>query len=502
MKSFDAVLIFDCTNTNSQGRQRTNVAKPLAPFAIHNFCTDNNIPCTLINYVDFWDPTELAELLVEWCKKHNVSKPLIACSALFNPNVLAPGSILSTIETIEQKLNVLVAVGGPSLYHHYDFTTRQPDFLFQGRSLYLFERWVLGKQIPDTFVKNINGTTVFSDETGAVVENPIVLKIHDDFCLDKNDILHFEIRIGCKFNCSFCNHEFRNAKKVNDTVADKLVEFFQTAYDKFGITRFSCTDDTFNEEDSKIHTLHSAVKQLSFKPKIVGFNRFDVLMARPYQADLMNECGFVGHFFGIESLHDAASKNVRKTMTKERAYTFLTELRKKYPDWFIATGYILGIPPETHEHIESTMQELRTLRYFDSIMLNPLTLENASGRHNLASDIEQHPEKYGITTVDIPGKINMDWYHQYSNYKQAVLHANRLTYKNLKEAGITRVDPWEALSYEAVGFYSLFTQEGKEEFRQHVSARPQEALPEKVHVLSKEFITQYMQRKKDYIRSL
>ena len=83
---------------------------------------------------------------------------------------------------------------------------------------------MLGKDIPNECVN------VHSNGVTQSIEHPLVLavemlhyltgitykQLHDDYCLDSQDTLTFEIRKGCKFNCSFCSYEFRNAKDVLD----------------------------------------------------------------------------------------------------------------------------------------------------------------------------------------------------------------------------------------------------------------------------------------------
>ena len=104
---------------------------------------------------------------------------------------------------------------------------REPDAVFSSNnSVGLFQDWLLGNEIPEECIKiHPNGVNEyrapagFSSRDVTLVETPHVPILHDDYCLDSQDTLTFEIRKGCKFNCGFCSYEFRNAT-FNDILQD------------------------------------------------------------------------------------------------------------------------------------------------------------------------------------------------------------------------------------------------------------------------------------------
>lgn len=482
------VIILDCTSTNTRSStNRTNIIRPLAPFGIHQVCVSHDIPSTVINYTDFWDPQELFDTLNTWCRKHRLERIVVACSTLFNRDVLEKCSNISnTISLLKQQYEVTLILGGPVSMAGYSHTKHKLDAVFQGRSLHLFEQWILGND-PVEHKQIVNDTVVYHNASKKIVENPIVPVLYDDYCLSDTDVLQFEVRLGCKFNCTFCTFEFRNAKDTNDADPDCLYNMFNTAKHRYGITRFSAVDDTFNEDDSKIDLLLNATQRLDYTPTIIGYTRFDILMRKPEQAEKLNRAGFVGHYFGIETLHPEASKLIKKGAHKEQALDFLEYLRKTYPHWHMCSGYIVGIPLEPVEHILEVMKEIRERQLINSIIPVDLGLYNIPGNEVNYSDFSKDPEKYGITVLG-GNPHDLNWKHQHMNKQEAVALAKRIASKNFK-SGITALDPWEVLSRDAIGYKKEYTS-----FDEVYSSSWIE--------LSDQHIQRYIDRKKQFVRDL
>lgn len=447
--NFDAGIVFDMPNfqENDQGytlrgRESSRIMRTLAPFALHHTLCKHGINSTLINYSDRWDADVLYNTVAQWINNQQAKNVLLLASTLFSVSVFHPDQIITkVIKRLQENFNCTVVLGGPIIHINAHVKSMNLNAVFQGRSIHLFEKWLVG-QISDIPTQQINGITVYHKNTTNVVEQPIVPQLYDDYCLNENDIIHFETRLGCRFDCTFCCFEYRNAKKVNDSSATKLAELFQTAKDRYGITRFSCVDDTFNEDQVKIDTLHAAVQQLDFKPTIVGYSRFDVMMAKPEQVQQLDECGFVGHKFGIETFHREASQVIRKGIRKERAFEFLRMLRDDYPHWWVASGYIVGLPLEPAEHIMSVMKQMRDEKLMKGMAIQPLGLYRMPGHDHNMSAFSKDPEKYGLTLLN--NAIDTNWTHDLMNRDTATMLANRIKNKNLK-SGIGEGDPWEWL---------------------------------------------------------
>ncbi len=455
-KGFDGAIILECTNSTYKRlgapvRERTHVIRPLAPFALNEVFVKRSLPSTVINYTEFWDVDTLFSNIITWLDKKSIKNPLILASSLFDIDFISDdtvaGQLANRLQSIYPESKVII--GGPVSRQHLK---NKPYAIFQGRSLHLFEKWLDGEDIPAEYVNEVNGVLYFHNKSTIVTEDPIVPTLYDDYCLTDRDIVLFETRLGCKFNCSFCSFEFRNAKKVSDATSERLHKFFLEAYNKYGITRFSVADDTFNEDDQKIFMLQAATRGLPFKPQIVGYNRFDIMMAKPWQAEALDECGYVGHYFGIETLHFEASKAIRKGVRKERAYEFMAYLRDNFPHWWTSSGYIVGLPHEPTKHIRDTFAEICDQNLLKALIPSPLVLFKPEGYNEAQySDFVKDPKKFGIEVTGRDTNDCLSWRHDIVDSAGARILAKRLA-SYVATNGLKTICGWEWLTQESVGY--------------------------------------------------
>jgi hypothetical protein len=457
---FDSALILELTNTKKpQTYSASNtgiIIRPLAPFALNELFVKRDIPSTVINYVEFWDNDTLLEHIVAWCTKHAVRRPLVLCSTLFNTDLLNSSTVAyKVIKELKQKYDITLIIGGPD--NEFLFEELVPDLMFMGRSIHLFEHWIDGLPISnDCLTYQYNGVSIYRPKNEAdLVEMPIVSKLFDDYCLQPTDVVTFETRLGCKFNCSFCSFEFRNAKKTHDAGADALFNFFKTAKEEYGVTHFNCADDTLNEDDTKLHYLVEAVEQLDYQPKITAFIRFDVLVAKKLQMTLLDKGGVHYQFWGTETFHPEASKAIKKKMTREKGFDNMHYIKETYPHWHRYATHIMGLPKEPIEYAIESINYIHDNDLAD-LSIIPLQLGNVGyGRIEHASDFVKYPEKFGINVreervLDDNVTTIFNFSHEECDYDTAQLVAKRMYSKGVKKKGLPK-DPWEKMCEDSLG---------------------------------------------------
>lgn len=442
LPKFDCAVILECAVEElSWGQMSRDIIRPLGAFALFHELQKLQVPATLINYAVYWDADQLIETLRSWMERHGYRCPLILHSSLFGSDALdCYAGISRVIKHFKNVHGSTLIAGGPVvLADQISDPELLPHAVFQGRSLHLFADWIRsGGDLLPTAV-SVKGVDIFQSENGAIIEQPVVPVLYDDFCLNENDIIGFETRVGCKFNCTFCALASRNAKEVHDSTEDQLFTFFDTANRRYGITRFSCMDDTFNEDQVKIDRLLNTVKRLAYRPTIVGYNRFDLIVNDNSQLEQLDQCGFVGHYFGIETFHREASKVIRKGLRKDRAYDTLRLIRDQFPHWHTSTGMIIGVPKEPAEHIMQTVDELCEQRLVKGIIPMALNIQHVPGTD--MSNFSKTPEKYGIT-ITARHELHSEWKHDQMDSSTAELLEKRVAAKAAKK-GIGALDPWE-----------------------------------------------------------
>jgi radical SAM superfamily enzyme YgiQ (UPF0313 family) len=445
MPLFDGAIVLELSNTKgSLNKHKASIImRPLATFALHETMLEYGIPSTVINYVDYWNDIELLEYIDTWCAKHGVRRPVVLCSTLFNNKLLHNGTVAcKVVSKLKSNYDATVVVGGPN--NNFVFQDIIPNAMFLGRSLHLFKQWLSGDEVEGK-VSNDYGTTVYRPlQDSVIVEEPIVSDLYDDYCLQPTDVVQFETRLGCKFNCSFCAFEFRNAKTTNNAGTEALLHFFQKA-NTYGLTHFNCVDDTLNEDQEKLTYLSDAVAQLDWQPKISAFIRFDILRAKEEsQMELLDKAGVHYHFWGTETFHAEASKGIKKKMSREDSFETMHYIKETYPHWHRFATQIVGLPKEPVAHIKESVKYIYDNDLTD-LQVQPLMLERIKGRAQ--ADFTADPDKYGITITGLigpggkvigldkggDGNLNYAWSHAECDNLDAEMLSRRLYRLALKK---------------------------------------------------------------------
>lgn len=473
-KQGDSIIFLDLNQSPAERAQSDHI-RTLGVMGLHQSALRMGLPSTTLHWSSYWDQEDVITYLGKWLNKVGSTRPIFGFSNLFGLDIFGsttenPSNVTLANKIKENFPNSKIIVGGPNPVCVTEPLV-QLDALFYGRALWLMERWLQDKPIPKKN-QDVNefGIDIFFNDVAVIPEDPIVPELHEDYCLNQQDIVTFETRLGCKFNCTFCGYEFRGNRDPYNANEDHVLAFFEEAQ-KFGISRFSIVDDTFNEEQSKFDLMLNVTRQLSFKPRIVGFNRFDVLAHKQDQIGMLDEMGFHGHLWGIETFHPQASKAIRKTARTDNFFKVLEHIRDEYPHWWVTGSMIVGIPPETTDFSYEMAKRYIGEGLFSGVNLHALMVRKfAEGISESDADFAKDPMKYGITLTGKEEKNAMyaDWTTETSSFREAEMCKDRILKLALRN-GIGPVNPWNALSKDAIG-HNLFTPEGKQKMSDAVKA--------------------------------
>ena len=382
---------------NSNGTWPYLHFRSMGAFEIHKRLSARNIKSSVIEWFTHWTDQQLQECTTKWFAGE--ADPVIAVSTPFYP------TDVHRIKTFlhwcrQQYPNIKIIHGGSRTYD--SSLSDSIDVFFLGRSMQMFEHWLDGKDLT-AFTRNNIPLVLVNDAVQYSVDLPVLPVICQDDFLVTRDILGFEVGVGCKFNCTFCNYELRNAGKTTLLASQDLHNYFEQAHGEYGITNFFAADDTINESDEKLQVIADAIQGLSFKPSISCYARLDLITARSKQMDLFEKIGFRSLFFGIESFNPTASKLVRKKNGLSDVYETLRTIKERCPDTFTVGGIIVGLNGDSEYSIRESLDAVVKEKLLDSIQLYPLSITKAltasdTGFH---SDLDNNPEKFGYTTKNV-----------------------------------------------------------------------------------------------------
>lgn len=224
----------------------------------------------------------------------------------------------------------------------------------------------------------------------------------DSDCIDHGESPVIEISRGCIFKCSFCAYPL-NGKKKLDYIKDYnvLEEELITNYEKYGITTYTLSDDTFNDSTYKLEYLHRLFGSLPFKVKFVSYLRLDLMNSHREQVALLKEMGLIGAFFGIETLNHKSGQTIGKGLHPEKVKEFLFELKDTHwkNDVNITIGLISGLPFETIQSHQDTLKWINdgSLCNVDRIRPAALSIPNPLiDRYPFKSEFQINAPKYGF----------------------------------------------------------------------------------------------------------
>ena len=269
--------------------------------------------------------------------------------------------------------------------------------------------------------RSIHGMTVIKDikADGFEIEtSKHITRTYD--CVLPGETLSIEIARGCIFKCSFCSYPF-NGKSKNDFIRHEelIYQEFMDNYEKFGVTRYTFSDDTFNDSPQKSEMINRVSKRLPFKLEFWAYTRLDLLAKHKHTIDLLVEAGQRAFYFGIETWNKKSGQAVGKGLAWEKQYEALRYIKDRVGDEVMLHGnFIVGLPHETVESLNRTVGILERPNFpIDSALFLNFTMENTNN-FTFNSEIALNPEKFGYEVLEVT-PITKTWRNEHMDYDQA-----------------------------------------------------------------------------------
>lgn len=294
------------------------------------------------------------------------------------------------------------------------------------------------------------------------------IRYEDRDFIDPYETLPVELSRGCKFKCTFCNYPILGVKGDYSRDADDFKEELATLYNKYGVSKFNLADETINDRTEKLEKFANVVQQLDFKPWLNGFIRFDLLVSRPKDWDIVIGMNLFGHHYGIETLNHESGKAVGKGMHPDKIKEGLVNVRKYFKEKGPYRGLITliaGLPHETKESLSSTLDWMTNNWSGEGLRAFPLgiprnngilTTSTLSTNYKTEGYEEMSPEELKTYGIDITqsGQLNyaiQDKILFWKNKNMNFLEAEKITSKFHKNnSNLFMVGGWNIGEYAQV----------------------------------------------------
>lgn len=385
--------------------------RPLGP---HRIATELRILGWDIEVVDFaihWPLEELKELTRKSVGRNTKFIGLGQVFTFWNE------SIELFLKWIKSEYpNLLVILGA---MNYSDTGSNYVDYYVQGYGenslIKILEHHFSNGEKPNFKIRDSN-KVIFSEEEypSTPKVNPSVFYENRDF-IETEEWLSVEFSRGCKFQCKFCNFPVLGVKGDYTRNEENYIEQLNDAYDRFGVTNYLVTDETFNDTSHKVQKFADATQKLKFQPYFTGYIRSDLLIARPQDQEHLLRMNFLGQFYGVESFNYESGKVTGKGMHPDKLKQGLLELKNYYLSrgnglYRSTISLIAGLPYETHQSLDETENWILKNWTDQAFIYFPLSL---SENDTMASELSNDMEKYGYKKIENDDYRNLDKNNKY-----------------------------------------------------------------------------------------
>jgi hypothetical protein len=377
---------------------RTAIARSTGVHRVASLIRKQDISVEVVDFSNSWTIDELSEFLNKFQKINFIGFGL-SLSQLDVEKV-------NTIIDISKKINpsVKVIAGGSSVLDNQYIGI---DLFFKG-----FTEGAMDDIIGFLKTGKINPFVVESIKTHDVKKvvncthhypkfdlSHLKNEYTDRDFIHHNESLTLEFSRGCIFKCKFCNFPLVGKKK-NDYIREKedIKQELIENYKKWGITKYTITDDTFNDNEIKVDMLYEITKELDFKLSLFSYARVDLLHAKEGSLDKLVQSGLKGFFFGIESLNERTSRKIGKGLTGDKLKNYLIEIKRKYPELHLTGSFIIGLPYEPFGTFDSNLDWAVSNNIFTSYNFYPLSIP-IDNKINYMSPFSYEWKDYGYTLM-------------------------------------------------------------------------------------------------------
>lgn len=261
-----------------------------------------------------------------------------------------------------------------------------------------------------------------------------------------NEALVLEIGKGCVFSCKFCSFPLTGKNKndyirTKEDIKQELIENYQN----WGTTRYTLSDDTFNDNQLKLDMLYEITQELDFDVHFLAYARIDLMLGQKGSLDMMVKSGFRGFYFGIESMNETSSRAIGKHLVGDRLKNYLLSIRETYPDIHLTGSFIIGLPDEPIDVFKENIQWCLDNNAFDSYKIFPMSIPIDDGVNYIApwsrtwkecgyeyttdQEIEDTMKKYGLAPyVDVKAYMNQSipWKNKHMNFLESMVYSGEV----------------------------------------------------------------------------
>jgi amino acid adenylation domain-containing protein len=204
---------------------------------------------------------------------------------------------------------------------------------------------------------------------------------------------------GCPFNCAYCHKIWPKAHFMRS--AEHIFAEVQLYYN-MGVRRFSFVDDVFNLNVKNSKRFFQLIIENHLDVQLFFGLRGDIL-TKEY-IDLMVQAGTTRMALALETASLRLQKLINKHLNIHKFRENLEYIAHKYPHVILELNTMHGLPTESEEEAQMTLDFIKNLKWLDFPYINILKIYPNT-------DMERLAEGYGISREAIEASAHLA-YHE------------------------------------------------------------------------------------------
>lgn len=175
---------------------------------------------------------------------------------------------------------------------------------------------------------------------------------------------------SCPNRCTFCSMYKVMGPRWRARSAEKVVDEIEHVVQTYGLRHFSFMDDNVTLKKDRMIAICQGILDRGLDIQFETPNGISIKTIDAEVLDAMVKAGLVRTGLAIESGSDRIRNQImKKHLAEEKIYEVM-DLTRRYPQLFVSTFFLIGMPEETHETLEDTYRMIERIRPDKTILMN------------------------------------------------------------------------------------------------------------------------------------
>ena len=166
---------------------------------------------------------------------------------------------------------------------------------------------------------------------------------------------------GCPNACNFCSLQGCMGRAYRPLPALRVVQMIQTLYEEHGIAYFAIFDANFAEDVGRVLDICDEIAKRNLKISLDMPTGLPISKASRTMIDALAGVGLIRTCISVESGDQIIRNQVMlKNIEEEEIFNVANAIRQ-YPQIFLLTDFVLGMPEDTEKSVAASTQLIEKL---------------------------------------------------------------------------------------------------------------------------------------------